>query len=63
MPHIIVTGKSRRSLALNPNEDGTCRTLKAQCGRNGASNFSRTDSFGAGGVLVIEKTNTMPDES
>lgn len=39
--------------ALNPHEDGLCRTLKAQYSKNGVQNFARTDSFGATGVIAV----------
>lgn len=39
--------------ALNPHEDGSCRTLKAQYSKNGVQNFARTDSFGATGVIAV----------
>ncbi len=36
---------------LNPSDDGTCRTIKAQQSKNTLANFKRSDSFEATGVL------------
>lgn len=39
---------------FNAEEDGTCRTLKAQYGKNAMANFIRGDGLGATAVKVIE---------
>lgn len=37
---------------LNPEPDGTCRTIKAQYEQTSQANFSRGNTFGATGVIV-----------
>lgn len=37
---------------LNPYDDGTCRTIKAQYAKTGMANFKRKDSMGATGVII-----------
>lgn len=39
---------------MNPEKDGTCRTIKAQYAQTSFANFLRTGSFGATGVIEIE---------
>ena len=39
---------------INPEKDGTCRTIKAQYAQTSFANFLRTGSFGATGVIKIE---------
>lgn len=41
---------------FNAEVDGTSRTIKAQCYKNSAANYSRQDSMGASAVLVREAT-------
>ena len=41
---------------FNAEADGNSRTIKAQCYKNSAANFSRQDSLGASAVLVREAT-------
>ena len=38
---------------INEYPDGTSRTIKSQYYKNGSANFTRTDSFGATGVIQI----------
>ena len=38
---------------INEYPDGTSRTIKSQYYKNGSANFTRTDSFGATGVMQI----------
>ena len=55
------TASSVLSLPLNTEPDGICcRTIKAQYYKNSLANFIRTDSFGAGGVLVVFKSDRYP---
>lgn len=61
-PQFTLTVQDQHGVALgfiNPEQDGSCRTIKAQQAFNTASNFVRTDSFGATGVEVAwyEKAN------
>ena len=56
--------KAHRSLNAYPN--GTCRTIKSQYIKNGTNNFTRTDHFGATGVIrklkrprIVEKKNKI----
>lgn len=46
MPHILVP--------MNP-DDGSCRTIKAQCVHTSVANYIRNDSMGASGVIVIAR--------
>lgn len=39
---------------MNPEKDGTCRTIKAQYAQTSFANFLRTGNFGATGVIEIE---------
>jgi len=41
--------------SLNPEKDGTCRTIKAQYYKNSTANFIRQDSLGATGVVKIKQ--------
>ena len=55
------TASSVLSIPLNTEPDGICcRTIKAQYYKNSLANFIRTDSFGAGGVLVVFKSDRYP---
>lgn len=38
---------------VNPEEDGMCRTLKAQMGKNSTANYIRQDGLGATAVAVV----------
>lgn len=40
---------------LNPEKDGTCRTIKTQYFKNSIANFIRQDSLGATGVVEIKQ--------
>ena len=51
-------GKVKFVRALNPYEDGTCRTLKSQYYKNSLANFIRRGGYGATGVIrKIENAN------
>lgn len=50
--------ENKEILPFNAYEDGTCRTLKAQCGNNSAANFVRQDGLGATAVVEIEPITT-----
>lgn len=39
---------------VNPHDDGTCRTIKAQYANTSYANFLRTSTFGATGVLKVK---------
>lgn len=39
---------------MNPHDDGTCRTIKAQYANTSYANFLRTSTFGATGVLKVK---------
>lgn len=41
------------SYPLNPHDDGTCRTIKAQYANSSFVNFTKTGTFGATGVLKV----------
>ena len=52
-PSFTLTAQDRHGVGLgfiNPEDDGTCRTLKAQMAKNSVANFIRTDSLGATAV-------------
>lgn len=44
----------RRIEPLNPMDDGTCRTIKAQYNFSSMANFIRKDGLGATGVIEYE---------
>ena len=46
----------RRVIGVNMENDGVCRTLKAQYFKNGCSNFIYTNDWGATGAIVIYET-------
>lgn len=48
------TGLSK-SYPLNPMDDGSCRTIKAQYGQTSFANFKHEGTFGATGVISIRK--------
>lgn len=41
-------------LPINPMDDGTCRTIKSQYGKNGVENLENQKTFGATGVMKVE---------
>ena len=45
----------KENIPLNPHDDGTCRTIKAQYAKSSYANFTRTNGFGATGVLEIKE--------
>lgn len=49
--------------SLNTYPNGTCRTIKSQYIKNGTNNFTRTDHFGATGVIrKLKRTNVKKME-
>ena len=40
---------------LNPNPDGSCRTIKHQYGQTSTANFTYQGTFGATGVISNKK--------
>ena len=46
-------GRKTDNFILINDQDGLCRTIKAQYGKNGAANFLRQSGFGATGVGVL----------
>ena len=54
-----LTAQDRHGVAIgfvNAHDDGTCRTVKAQCHKNSVANFTRHDSLGATAVSVKVKS-------
>ena len=43
-------------IPYNTEPDGTSRTIKAQYAKTSAANFERSGSFGATGVMEVERT-------
>ena len=50
-------------IPLNPEPDGTCRTIKFQYFKNSIANYTRRDSFGATAVIVYEDSDSRPQET
>lgn len=48
---------------INPHEDGTARTLKAQYFKNSVANFEKTGTYGATGVAVWGKNKRIDTNS
>lgn len=49
--------RQSRIVALNPMDDGTCRTLKAVYYKTGRINFQYHNDWGTTGALVIYETD------
>lgn len=45
-----------RVIGLNTEDDGVCRTIKAQYFKTGAANFLYTNDWGATGAMVFYET-------
>ena len=48
--------RRNRVIGLNTENDGVCRTLKAQYYKTGGINFLYRNDWGATGVMVIRET-------
>lgn len=44
---------------MNPEDDGTSRTIKAQYYKNSMANYARQDSFGSTGVIEIYEEDSI----
>lgn len=65
-PSFTLTAQDRHGVGLgfiNPEDDGTCRTLKAQMAKNSVANFIRTDSLGATAVGMSIPADNIVSET
>lgn len=51
-----------KPILLNPEPDGTCRTIKANYYKVSLANFLRRGSMGATGVMAYELEDTAADK-